>query len=99
MVKTVKWNKSATSSLSALAEYLEHEASYDTAIRFVNLVYAKIDKLMKYPEIGRIAPKTKSIRLINVDKKQRMYYRKHGSILYIVWFFDTRQDPDKNPYH
>jgi plasmid stabilization system protein ParE len=99
MVKTVRWNKTASLSLSHLAEYLEEEVSYDFAIRFVNLVYAKIDKIKKYPEIGRLAPKAKTIRFINIDKKRRMYYRKQGSILYIVWFFDTRQNPDKNPYH
>ena len=99
MVKTIKWNNSASLSLSKLAEYLEYETSDDFAIRFVNLVYSKIDKLVKYPEMGRRAPKTKTIRFINIDKKRRMYYRKHGSTLYIVWFFDTRQDPDKNPYH
>ncbi len=99
MVKTVRWNNTASLSLSQLAEYLEEEVSYDFAIRFVSLVYAKIDKIKKYPEIGRLAPKTKNIRFINIDKKRRMYYRKQGSILHIVWFFDTRQNPDKNPYH
>ena len=98
MVKKVKWNNLATSSLSLIAEYLESETSYAAAIRFVNLVYDKIDVLKKYPEMGRRAPNTKTIRFIKIDKNRRMYYRKHGTTLYIVWFFDTRQDPSKNPY-
>ena len=98
MVKKVKWNNLATSSLSQIAEYLESEASYQTAIRFVTLVYDKIEILKKYPEMGRRAPKTKTIRFIKIDKTRRMYYRKNGTTLYIVWFFDTRQDPAKNPY-
>ena len=98
MVKKVRWNKSATSSLSQIAEYLAHEVSEETAIRFVNLVYDKIDILKKYPEMGRPATKTKTVRFVKVDKNRRMYYRKNGNTLHIVWFFDTRQDPAKNPY-
>ena len=98
MVKTVKWNNLATSSLSQIAEYLESEASYETAVRFVNLVYDKIDIVKKYPEMGRPAPDTKTIRFVKIDKNRRMYYRKHGTTLHSVWFFDTRQDPAKNLY-
>ena len=98
MVKKVKWNKLATSSLSQIAEYLESEISYDSATRFVNLAYDKIDILKKYPDMGRPAPKTKTIRFIKVDKNRRMYFRRNGTTLHIVWFFDTRQDPSKNIY-
>ena len=98
MVKKVRWNKSATSSLSQIAEYLERKASEETAIRFVNLVYDKIDMLKKYPEMGRPAAKTKTVRFVKIDKYRRIYYRKNGTTLHIVWFFDTRQDPTKNPY-
>jgi plasmid stabilization system protein ParE len=98
MVKKVRWNNLATSSLSQIAEYLESEVSDESATRFVNLVYDKIDVLKKYPEMGRRAPKTKTIRFIKIDKNRRMYYRKNGTTLHIVWFFDTRQDPSKNPY-
>ena len=98
MVKKISWNKTATSSLSQIAEYLEREVSEATAIRFVNLVYDKIDVLKKYPEMGRRAAKTKTVRFVKVDKNRRMYYRKNGTTLHIVWFFDTRQDPAKNLY-
>jgi plasmid stabilization system protein ParE len=98
MVKKVRWNKLATSGLSQIAEYLEAEASYEQATKFVNLVYDKIDVLKKYPEMGRPAPKTKTIRFIKIDKNRGMYFRKNGTTLHIVWFFDTRQDPSKNLY-
>ena len=98
MVKKIKWNKLATSSLSQIAEYLEDEASFESAMRFVTIVYDKIEMVKRFPEIGRRAPKTKTIRFIKVDKVRRMYYRKNGTTLHIVWFFDTRQDPAKNIY-
>ena len=82
MVKKVRWNHSATSSLSQIAEYFEREATYESATRFVNLVYDKIDVLKKYPEMGRHAPKTKTIRFIKIDKNRRMYYRKNGTTLH-----------------
>ena len=98
MVKKIRWNKLATSSLSQIAEYLEDEASFESAMRFVTIVYDKIEMVKRFPEIGRRAPKTKTIRFIKVDKARRMYYRKNGQTLHIVWFFDTRQDPSKNIY-
>ena len=98
MVKKIRWNKLATSSLSQIAEYLEDEASFESAMRFVTIVYDKIEMVKRFPEIGRRAPKTKTIRFIKIDKVRRMYYRKNGTTLHIVWFFDTRQDPAKNIY-
>ncbi len=98
MVNKVKWNHLATRSLSQIAEYLEEEFSYETAIRFVSRVYEKIEVVKQHPEMGRLAPKTKTVRFIVFDKHKRMYYRKNGTTLHIVWFFDTRQDPAKNRY-
>lgn len=98
MVKKVKWNPLATEGLNQIATYLETEVSYERATRFVNSVYEKIDVLKKYPDMGRPAPNTKTIRFVKIDKNLRMYHRKNGTTLYIVWFFDTRQDPNKNRY-
>ncbi len=98
MVKKVRWNKSAILAISQIAKYLEDEFSIETATRFVNNAYDKIDAVTKNPEIGRPAPNTKTVRFVLVDKNQRMYYRKNGTILHIVWFFDTRQHFSKNRF-
>ena len=35
---------------------------------------------------------------LNIDKNRQMFYSVNGSTLFIVAFFDTRQDPMKRPY-
>ena len=35
---------------------------------------------------------------INIDKNLRMYYRVQGGKLIIVYFFDMRQNPERNLY-
>jgi plasmid stabilization system protein ParE len=97
MAKTVKINRTATLRVSAIAEYLEAEFSYQTAENFVNQFYKTIDKIVAHPTRGRKVPKSKTLQFLNMDKNRQIFYRVHGSRVSIVDVFDTRQDPNKRP--
>lgn len=98
MVTQIIWNKRAKKVFSEIIDYLEEEFSDKTAANFVKKVFTKLEILRKYPEMGRKSKKRKTVRQIKVDKYRKMFYRLHGRKLYVCYFFDTRQDPDKNPY-
>lgn len=98
MARQVAWNKKAIHNFDEIASYLEENVSEVSAARFVRNVDNSIEKLHKYPEIGRKAAKFKTIRQYKIDKYRRMYYRKHGKKLTIVFIFDDRQNPNLNPY-
>jgi plasmid stabilization system protein ParE len=98
MVKRIEWSKKAISELYQVLGYLKNEVSLTSSERFLDLVESHIEKIKKYPTKGRQVPNRKTIRFVLVGKNHRLYYRPHGSTLYITALFDTRQDIDKRPY-
>jgi len=98
MAKRVVWTITASRQLYAMALYLEEEASLQSAKRLVQKVMDKVETLRYYPEIGRPSKRKKTVRGINIDKHRKLYYRLHGRQLIIVFLFDSRQHPDRNPY-
>ena len=79
-----------------IASYLEENFSKQAADNFVDTVSEKIDWVSKFPTVGRIAPKRKTVRFILAGKNRRLYYRIDGATIIISHIFDTRQHPDKN---
>ncbi len=65
-------------------------------MNFVYAVTEKIEALRKYPNIGRKAPKMKTLRFVLVGKHRRLYYRIEGRFLVISSIFDARQHPSKD---
>lgn len=98
MAKTVVWNKRVLRTLRSIVNYLQDEVSEKAANNFIDTVYRQIDSLAKYPEKGRRALKTKTIRFVNIDEHRQIFYRVKGTQLHIADFFDTRQNPNKRPY-
>lgn len=98
MVKQVVWTKRAIIRFDEIVNYLEDEVSEESANKFVNNVYSLIDKLKKYPEIGRRSRRRKTVRQYRIDKYRKLYYRKYGKKLIIVYVFDDRWNPMTNPF-
>ena len=98
MVRKVVWNKRAVIKFNEIVAYLESELSQQTAMKFVRKVDDLIEKLNKHPEIGRRTKNKKTVRQYRIDKYNKVYYRKYGKKLLIVYIFDERQNPDSNPY-
>ena len=98
MVRQVVWNKRAVDKFNEIIEYLEEEVSENAAMKFVQRIDELIEKLNKHPEIGRRTKNKKTVRQYRIDKDKKLYYRKYGKKLLIVFIFDERQNPSSNPY-
>jgi plasmid stabilization system protein ParE len=98
MVKKIKWNKAADRTFDQTTDYLQDNFSTLSAENFANLVYERIDQVVKGLTVGRVSTKEKSVMILKLDKNRQMYYRLNGTTLTIVDFWDTRQDPNKRPY-
>jgi plasmid stabilization system protein ParE len=98
MVRQIVWNKRAVQKFEEIIKYLEENASQKSTIKFVKEVNELIDKINKYPEIGRRTKTKKTVRQYKLDKHRNLYYKKSGKKLIIVYIFDTRQSPSSNPY-
>ena len=98
MAKRIEWSQKAIKRLSDAIKYLKLEVSHTSAVNFAELIDKRIEHIEKHPTVSRKVPNRKTIRFVLVGKHYRLYYRVHGSILYITALFDTRQDPSKRPY-
>jgi len=98
MAKQVVWNKRAIIRFDEIVNYLEEEVGEQSARNFVSNIYSLIEKLKNYPEIGRRSKKKKTVRQYRIDKYRKLYYRKYGKKLIIVYLFDDRWNPKTNPY-
>ena len=98
MVNKIEFSSHALSELDEIFTYLEENASEQAVVRFGNLVKKHLIQLKSDATEGRPVPHLKTIRFVRIGKYHRMYYRKNGLTLHISHFFDTRQNPNKQPY-
>ena len=93
MAKKVIWSKAA----KAVFDYLDYEFSEKTAEKFADNVSERLRLIGNHPESGRITNKKRNVWMAKIDKYRVLYYKVKDSIV-ILYLFDTRQDPRKNPY-
>jgi plasmid stabilization system protein ParE len=98
MVKQITWADEANETFETMTTYLQEEYSLNTAIKFADAVYAKVNRLTQNPEIGQPSPLNNSVRIIKINKNVIMFYSYDGYELFIIDFFNTRQDPKKRKY-
>ena len=98
MAKQVIWTKQALAVLHEMIEYLHDEVSLQAAINLNKDISEKLELLKQFPEAGRKSKKKKTARFVLIGKNRRMFYRVHGNKIIIVYFFDTRQHPDRSKY-
>ena len=98
MASIVRWTQRAQHEFDKVVTYYEVEYSPLAAENLVSDAKKEIEKLKKQPFIGRASQKRPIVRFVLVGKRYRLYYRVHDEIILVVSFFDTRQNPKKDPY-
>jgi plasmid stabilization system protein ParE len=98
MVTRVEWTDTAYNRYREFIFYFKQHEAKHAALQFESDVFSTIDRLKKYPTIGRASKIFKTIRLINIDKNRQMAYRVKGKTLYICNFWDMRQNPLNRPF-
>lgn len=97
MAKKVIWSKTAKSIFDDIYDYLDYEFSENTAEKFANNVNERLNTISNYPESGRLINTERRVRMAKIDKYRVLYYKIKDAIV-VLYLFDTRQDPRKNPY-
>lgn len=84
--------------LITLLQYLEKHWGEKTAVELLETIDQRIEALKFYPLIGkpsRIKPEIKSVL---ITKHNRLYYRVQKKKIIILNMYDTRRNPQRNPY-
>jgi plasmid stabilization system protein ParE len=96
MVKEIIWSKNAERDFEKIIIYLKKKWSLNSAIKFRDLVYFKLDILSKQPMIGIQSNKIQVIRKILITKHTYLYYALLNNQIVLLGFFNVRQNPSKN---
>ena len=90
--------KQFTNKVQEVLAYLEKEWSHKVAAEFLIKIDRRIDLLTKQPHIGVLSSKVKDVRGLLISRHNRLYYKITGGKLIILNMYDTRINPNKNPY-
>ena len=97
MAKTIIWKPKASQQYRSLLLYLRDEFSLETAKKFAVKVTVKSEQIATYPDSGH-PTRFKTVRRVKIGKHNSFYYRVSGSKLIILFIWDGRMEPEKNPY-
>jgi toxin ParE1/3/4 len=92
----VSWTEPALSDLEAIADYIALDKP-DAAIRYVQTVFSKTDRLARYPKSGSVPPEIPHLpyRQIIVPPC-RIFYRTEGNNVFIVHVMRSEQQLDED---
>lgn len=65
---------------------------------YIKKIFELIKLLSKFPEIGTLENKEKSIRGFVIIKQLTIFYKIKKDKIIILDFFDNRQSPDKKSF-
>jgi len=95
----VKWTERALGMRKNIADYIGRQFDAKRRTRFLQEVRNTTQLLRKTPYIGAIDPyysdRTFTYRSIIVNGLNKMVYRIDGDFIYIVDFWDTRREPQR----
>jgi plasmid stabilization system protein ParE len=95
--KIILWKDQPKRQLQELLTYLKEHDSHTAASNFLKKLKVKSNRLKKYPGSGQ-RTRFKTIRRVRLDKYRSLFYRVHGRKIFILFLWDGRQDPARNPY-
>jgi plasmid stabilization system protein ParE len=79
-------------------QYILNTFSSKTASIFLDRIEKRIDFIAAHPEAGKASQKRKNVRCVLLPPHSQIYYRLENETIEILFLFDMRQNPKKNPY-
>ena len=96
MAYQVRWTENAVEDLEHLIQFLQREWSSQSAEKFIEKVFYKIEIIQDLPNIGKQSEKVPDTRRILITKQSSIYYSLKDEVITILNIFDNRQDPKKS---
>jgi plasmid stabilization system protein ParE len=90
--------KRFTNKVKKVLSHLETEWSHKVADEFLNKIDRRIELLSAQTYIGATSSKVKEVRGLLITRHNRIYYKIKNDQVIILNMYDTRMQPDKNPY-
>jgi len=81
-----------------IINYLAINWNLKIAEKFIEIVDSKLRLLTKFPFIGIETNNNKTVRSILITKHNRLFYQINNETIEVLNIFDTRQNPESNPF-
>lgn len=89
------WTEEALRNLDQIIEYLQQKRTQKEIDNFKNKLSAQLDIILRFPFIFPKSDKQNRLRKSVLSKQTTIYYEIKGSVIYLVYLFNNRQDPEK----
>jgi plasmid stabilization system protein ParE len=99
MALSIVTKKRFENKVKKLLEYLLLNWYDKVADNFILVMEEKMELLSEQPFIGSEVIPNSDIRTYLITKHNRIYYRIKGNKIIFINMFDTRMDPQKNPFN
>lgn len=90
--------KRFTNKVQKVLAYLEKEWSHQVAADFLIKIDRRIELLIKQPFVGMLSSRVKNVRGLLITRHNKLYYTVKDDKVIILNMYDTRMNPQKNPY-
>jgi plasmid stabilization system protein ParE len=97
-VSEIKWANEAIKDLRTIFDYYFQTASHSVAQTIINGLQEKVEVLYLSPYIGQTEPLLEHLNLdvrYLVEGNYKIFYNYFDGIVFILFIFDCRQNPDK----
>jgi len=91
------WSAKAKITFYSVIDYLNENWTKREIVKFNQRTLITINAIRKNPQIFTASSKSKDVRRAIVDKNNSFYYKidTYNQKIYLLTFFDCRQDPRK----
>ncbi|MGQ0827467.1 MAG: type II toxin-antitoxin system RelE/ParE family toxin [Bacteroidota bacterium] len=96
MVKEIIWTPEAERTYDTVIAYLLEDWTNAEARKFIEKVNSIVNHISRHPLAYRSAGK-EDVREAVITKHNILLYRISGSIIYLLYFWDTRKNPSRKP--
>ena len=98
MAYKIIYKKRFVNKLLKLLDYLKTEWGENVSEAFIVKLQKRLNTLSMQPYIGVPSSLIRPVRSILITKHNRLYYRIKDDTIEVINMYDTRSDPQKNPY-
>jgi plasmid stabilization system protein ParE len=97
MALKIEWSNKAEQAYLDTLDYLYHKWSEKEVISLIKRPDEILNAIIQQP-YGFKQSSRKNIRKAVINKQNSIFYRIENSRIYLLAFWDNRQNPSKNPY-
>jgi plasmid stabilization system protein ParE len=98
MAYKVDWTPDAIADLQAICDYLDDGWSPRVTDKFIRRCDDCLKLISEFPYLSHGTADDPNVRRILVSKQNALYFEIKGNTVYLLRFYDLRQDPAKNPF-